>query len=167
MAFGRRETAILILGDLLILIASLWMALLLRNLSLPTFGYFEANLIPFLPVFLLSLVVFYISGLYEKQTRPIRRVMSARVFGAQVANVIIAAIIFFILPLSIAPKTILILYLVVSVVAEALWRVYRMKSEMKASNRVPALLVGSGSAVLELYDEVNDNSRYLIRFTGE
>jgi lipopolysaccharide/colanic/teichoic acid biosynthesis glycosyltransferase len=164
MAFGRRETAILILGDLLILIASLWMALLLRNLSLPTFGYFEANLIPFLPVFLLSLVVFYISGLYEKQTRPIRRVMSARVFGAQVANVIIAAIIFFILPLSIAPKTILILYLVVSVIAEALWRVYRMKSEMKESNRVPALLIGSGPAVLELYDEVNDNSRYLIRF---
>lgn len=165
MAFGRRETAILVVGDLLILIASLWVTLLLRNLSAPSLGYFEANLMPFLPMFLLSLVVFYIAGLYEKQTRPIRRIMGMRVLGAQAANVAIAAILFFILPLSIAPKTILILYLAVSVVAESLWRFYRMNREMKESNRVPALLVGSGPAVLELYDEVNGNSRYLIRFT--
>lgn len=164
MAFGRRETAILILGDLLILIASLWVALLLRNLSIPAFGYFEANLTPFLPTFLISLGVFYIAGLYEKQTRPIRRVMSVRVLGAQAANVVIAALLFFILPLNIAPKTILVLYLVVSVVGEILWRFYRMKSEMKESNRVKALLIGSGPAVIELYDEVKENSRYLIRF---
>ncbi len=165
MAFGRRETAILVVGDFLILIASLWVTLVLRNLSAPSLGYFEANLMPFMPMFLLSLVVFYIAGLYEKQTRPIRRIMGMRVLGAQAANVAIAAILFFILPLSIAPKTILILYLAVSVVAESLWRFYRMNLEMKESNRVPALLVGSGPAVLELYDEVNGNSRYLIRFT--
>ncbi len=165
MAFGRRETAILIFGDLLILIASLWAALLLRNLSLPSFSYLESNLTPFLPIFLLSLGIFYIAGLYEKQTRPIRRVMSVRIFGAQAANTAIAAIVFFVLPLNIAPKTILIIYLVVSVIVESLWRFYRMNREMKASNRVPTLLVGSGPAVLELYDEVHENSRYLIRFT--
>ncbi|NNM83844.1 hypothetical protein HKL94_01315 [Candidatus Parcubacteria bacterium] len=165
MAFDRRETAILVLGDLFILIVSLWVTLLLRNLSVPPFGYFEANLVPFLPMFLLSLGVFYIAGLYEKQTRPIRRIMSMRILGAQGANVAIAAILFFILPLSIAPKTILVIYLVVSVIAESRWRFYRMKREMKESNREPALLVGSGPAILELYDEVKGNGRYLIRFT--
>ena len=166
MAFDRRETAILVLGDLFMLIASLWVALLIRNLSIPSPGYLEANLVPFLPMFLLSLGVFYIAGLYEKQTRPIRRVMGIRILGAQAANVAIAAILFFILPLSIAPKTILMLYLGVSIIAESLWRFYRMNREMKESNRVPALLVGSGPAVLELYDEVKGNGRYLIRFTG-
>jgi lipopolysaccharide/colanic/teichoic acid biosynthesis glycosyltransferase len=39
-----------------------------------------------------------------------------------------------------------------------------MSREMKPSNRVKAILVGSGPAALELYDEVNGNSRYLIRF---
>jgi lipopolysaccharide/colanic/teichoic acid biosynthesis glycosyltransferase len=165
MAFGRRETAILILGDLFILIASLWVSLLLRNLASPSFGYFETNLVPFLPIFLLSLGVFYIAGLYEKETRPIRRVMGVRVLGAQAANVAIAAIVFFILPLTIAPKTILIIYLIVSVVAETLWRFYRMNREMKESNRVPTLLVGSGHGVRDLQEEVNGNSRYLIRFT--
>jgi lipopolysaccharide/colanic/teichoic acid biosynthesis glycosyltransferase len=166
MAFDRRETAILVLGDLFILIASLWVTLLIRNLSLPSFSYFEANLLPFLPMFLLSLVVFYIAGLYEKQTRPIRRVMGIRVLGAQVANAAIAAILFFILPLSIAPKIILAIYLVVSVAAESAWRFYRMHREMNESNRVPAIMVGSGPAVLDLYEEMRGNSRYLIRFIG-
>src|SRR3989338_8983357 len=139
MAFDRRETAILLIGDFLILVASLWVALLLRNLSLPPVGYFETNLVPFLPMFLLSLVVFYIAGLYEKQTRPIRSVMGIRILGAQAATVAVAAILFFILPFSIAPKTILIIYLVVSVAAESVWRFYRMKRELREENRVPAL----------------------------
>lgn len=166
MAFDRRETAILIAGDFLILVASLWAALFLRNLAIPSLGYFEANVVPFLPMFLLSLVVFYIAGLYEKQTRPIRSVMGIRIFGAQVATVAIAAILFFILPLSIAPKTILALYLVISVVAESAWRFYSMNLEVTEGRRAPVILVGSGPAALELYDEVNGNNTYLIRFVG-
>lgn len=164
MAFDRRETTILLIGDFFILTTSLWVALLLRNLAAPSVSYFQANLVPFLPMFLLSLVVFYIAGLYEKQTRPIQRVMGARIFGAQATTVAIAAILFFVLPLSIAPKTILVLYLIVSVLAESGWRFVRMKSEIAESKREPTLLVGSGPAVLELYDEVNGNNRYLIRF---
>jgi len=164
MAFDRRETSFLLMGDFLILIASLWVALLLRNLAIPSFGYFQTNVVPFLPMFVLSLAIFYIAGLYEKQTRPIRRVMGARILGAQTATVMIAAILFFILPLSIAPKTILVLYLIVSVAAESVWRFHRMKRELKTDNRTSAFLIGSGSAVLELYDEVRENSRYLIHF---
>ncbi len=166
MAFNRRETALLLIGDFFILVASLWAALLLRNLSFPSIGYFEANLVPFLPMFLISLVVFYVSGLYEKQTRPIRRVMGERIFGAQMATVAIAAILFFILPLNIAPKTILVLYLIVSVVAESTWRFYYMKREIIEGKRVPVILVGSGPAANELHEEVNNNNKYLIRFVG-
>lgn len=166
MAFDRRETLILITGDFLILIASLWVALFLRNLSFPPSGYFESNLVPFLPIFLVSLGIFYIAGLYEKQTRPIRRVMGVRILGAQAANVAIAAILFFVLPLSIAPKTILLLYLVVSVAAESTWRFYRMNREMDDREREQALLIGRGPSVLELYEEVNRNDRYRIRFAN-
>ncbi|MBI4066028.1 sugar transferase [Candidatus Kaiserbacteria bacterium] len=166
MAFDRRETAILLIGDFLILIASLWIALLIRNLSIPHFGYFEANLIPFLPMFFISLAVFYIAGLYEKQTKPIRSIMGARIFGAQAATIALAAILFFILPLSIAPKTILVLYLVVSVVAESMWRFHRMNYEIAEGKRVPIILVGSGPEALELYEEVNESNKYLIHFVG-
>lgn len=164
MVFSRRETAILLIGDFLILAFSLWVAIVLRNLALPSWSYFEANAVPFFPMFLLSLTIFYIAGLYEKLTRPIRRVMGVRILGAQIATVGIGAILFFILPLSIAPKTILLLYLGVSVVAESFWRFYRMNREMKAGARESALLIGSGGAVTELFDEVNHNDRFLIRF---
>ncbi len=166
MAFDRRETAILVIGDFLILVASLWVALFLRNLSLPSLGYFEVNFVPFLPMFFISLVVFYISGLYEKQTRPIRSVMGTRIFGAQAATVAIAAILFFVFPLSIAPKTILILYLVVSVIAESAWRFYRMNHEIGDGKRTSAVLVGTGQSANELYEEVNGNTVYSIRFVG-
>lgn len=166
MAFNRRETILLLIGDFFILVASLWMALLIRNLAIPPVSYVQANFMPFLPMFLISLLVFYTAGLYEKQTRPIRSVMGVRIFGAQIATVTIAAILFFILPLSIAPKTILVIYLVVSVLAESSWRFYRMNREMNESNRVPAILVGSSAATLELYDEVNGNNQYLIRFVS-
>ena len=166
MAFDRRETALLLAGDFLILAASLWLALALRTLSLPSYPYFEVNLIPFLPLFFLSLLIFYIAGLYEKQTRPIRRVMTARIAGAQAATVGISAILFFVLPLTIAPKTILLLYLVISVMGVTAWRLYRMNREIALGVRVPAILVGSGRAAQELFDEVNNNGRYLIRFAA-
>ncbi len=163
MVFDRRETLILLIGDFLILIASLWTALLLRNLSFPATSYFQTNLIPFLPIFLLSIVVFYIAGLYEKQTRPIRRLMGMRIFGAQAATVAMASILFFVLPFSIAPKTILVLYLIVSVAAESAWRFYRMNREKTEENRVPALFVGTGLAHQELVEEIKNNDWYLIR----
>lgn len=166
MAFDRRETTILIVGDLLILVASLWAALFIRNLAPPSPSYFETILIPFVPVFLLSLVIFYIGGLYEKQTRPIRRVMAARILGAQAATVAISAIIFFVLPLNIAPKTILVLYLAVSVIAESVWRFHRMNREIAEGKRTPVILVGAGPAADELYEEVNNNNAYMIRFVG-
>lgn len=165
MVFSRRETAILLIGDFLILVFSLWVALGIRNLSVPPLGYFHTNVVPFIPMFLLSLAVFYVAGLYEKQTRPIRRSMGVRILGAQAATVGIAAILFFILPLAIAPKTILVLYLIISVLTESLWRFYRMNHEIKEGNREQAILIGSGPAVQELYDEVNNNSRFLIRFS--
>ncbi len=115
-------------------------------------------------MFLISLAVFYVAGLYEKQTRPIRRVMGTRILGAQAATVAVAAILFFVLPLSIAPKTILVIYLGVSVALESVWRFYRMQREMTNAERLPALLVGTGDEIRELFDEVNGNDRYLIHF---
>jgi len=93
--------------------------------------------------------------------------MGVRILGAQVATVTIAAILFFILPLSIAPKTILVLYLIVSVLGESSWRFYRMNREVAEGKRTPVILVGSGPAASELYDEVNGNTAYLIRFVGQ
>ncbi|MDO8408424.1 MAG: sugar transferase [bacterium] len=164
MEFTRRETAILALGDFLLLVASLWGALALRNLAIPGWGYFESNLVPFIPVFLLSIIVFYAAGLYEKQTRLVKRDMGMRIFGAQVANTIIAALLFFVLSLSIAPKTILAIYLAISVVGVSLWRFYRAKRERVSDGIMKAVLVAGSAAAKEVFEEVNGNNIYPFSF---
>lgn len=164
MAFSRRETALLLAGDFLILVFSLWVALTLRNLALPTAGYFLTNVGPFLPIFLLSLVIFFIAGLYEKQTKLVRSIMGTRIFGAQVANVVIAAVTFFALPLTIAPKTILFLYLLVSVALISLYRFFIIP-QLGHKSRKRAVLVGTGAMFDEVYNEVIDNDSYTLTFT--
>ena len=62
MASTRRETLVFLAGDLLFLALSLWLALAFRNLAIPALGYFARNFTPFIPVFLLSCVIFYIAG---------------------------------------------------------------------------------------------------------
>src|SRR6185437_7153576 len=163
MAFSRRETALLLIGDFLSLVIALWVALFLRNFAVPPAGYLFANLSPFIPIFLLSLVIFFIGGLYEKRTKLVRSAMGTRILGAQIANTIIAATIFFLLPLSIAPKTILALYLITSVAVVSVFRFY-VTPVLSARHPKKAVLVGTGAAVDELFDEVNGNKSYGLYF---
>lgn len=161
----RRETALLLLGDLLLLVFSLYLALTVRNFALPSGGYFLKLLIAFIPTFTISIIVFFISGLYEKQTRLVRSAMGGRVLTAQIANTIIAAVLFFFLPFSIAPKTILALYLGISVIAISAWRFFAIPY-LSLSNKQSAVLVGKGAAVHEVFDEINNNNNtYRLRFT--
>jgi lipopolysaccharide/colanic/teichoic acid biosynthesis glycosyltransferase len=92
--------------------------------------------------------------------------MGLRVLGAQVTNAIIAALLFFALPFTIAPKTILLIFTGVSAVFISLWRYYRMQRQVALSSRTPAFLLGTGEALEELFEEINHNDRYRIRFLG-
>src|SRR3989344_5595741 len=159
----RFETLPLIAGDAALLVFSLWVALFLRNGAIPSSGYFGEHLFPFIPVFILSLVVFYIAGLYEKQTRLVKSIMGMRILGAQIANAVIAMVLFFLLSFTIAPKTILFLYLLSSVATVSVWRLYIAPHIVLAKKR-PALLIGTGPGVEEILEEVNGNNRYSLRF---
>ncbi len=161
MMFSRRQTFVLLAGDFILLFGALWVALGIRIGAIPSTSFFLGNLFPFIPIFIFSIIVFYIAGLYEKPTRPILQVMGERIVGAQVANVILAAIFFFILPLSIAPKTILAIYLVVSVTAITLWRFYALHNIFHSDKR-KAILVGRGNFVREIMDEMRESKQYTI-----
>ena len=50
--------------------------------------------------------------------------------------------------------------------SESAWRFYRMNREVAEGRRTPVVLVGSGPAADELYEEVNNNGTYMIRFSG-
>ncbi|MFQ5541073.1 MAG: sugar transferase [Candidatus Paceibacteria bacterium] len=163
-SISRREWAILVAGDLVALAASLWLTLLIRYLELPSRDLFVTHLIPFSILAVVWIIIFVIFGLYEKHTTFFKLELPGRVVQAQVANIIIAAAFFFLIPyFGITPKTNLVIFLIISSALISAWRIAFFPF-IGFRKRDKAILVGSGKEMQELYDEVNGNTRYSIEF---
>lgn len=160
-----RELSFLLLGDLCVLVFSLFLTLSIRYQSWPTQSLIDAHLGPFLLLSTLWVAVFYLAGLYDKHTVIFKTNLFNRIVKAQIFNIALGALIFFLFPFAIAPKTNLVIYLLVSVVLISAWRIV-LYPYVVPRTRKRALLIGSGEDVEELYNEVNHNDRYTYRFAG-
>ncbi len=147
----RSRTPVLFVGDVLFFTGALWLSLFFRSLEVPSQALFLAHLEPFSLLFVAWVGVFFIAGLYESRSILLeRRTISATLLVAQVINVVIAALFFFFIPIfGIAPKTILVIYLIVSFFLVLLWRVvfFPIFGLQKTEN---ALVVGKSSEINEL-----------------
>jgi exopolysaccharide biosynthesis polyprenyl glycosylphosphotransferase len=164
MTFNRKEPLILLLGDLFFFLLSLWLTLAIRKLSIPSWEFFLTHLRSFIFLFVVWIIVFYISGLYEKHTSVLKSKLAGILLGAQAVNSGLAVAFFYLVPfLGITPKTILFIYLIVSFVVVLLWRRYGYMF-LQSGRPINAILIGSGSEMKELLEEVNENPIYNIRF---
>lgn len=110
-------------------------------------------------------MVYFISGLYDKHTILLRNKLSSIILNAQGINIIFAALFFFFVPyFNIAPKTNLVLYLVISSLLVLVWRIYIFPRAW-FRKRQKAVLIGYSDEVHELVEEVNNNPRYNLEFT--
>ncbi len=163
MGERTRELGLLILGDILFFIVALWLTLTVRYVAFPSAELFSAHLGPFLILSTVWLFVFYIAGLYDKQTVFLKSLLFSRIVNTQFVNGVIAAILFFIIPFGIAPKINLVIYLVLSVILITWWRIYLYRQiEPKTKHR--AILLADGPEAIELVDETNNNERYSYSF---
>jgi exopolysaccharide biosynthesis polyprenyl glycosylphosphotransferase len=164
---GKREPVLLLLGDLVIFIISLWAALSLRYLSLPEGSFFLTHLVPFSMLFVVWVIVFYIAGLYGKHTLILKTKLPSILLNALLINSLLAVTFFYFIPLfGITPKTILFIYLAVSFLLVLAWRFYVYPS--LGSRRVEgAIIIGTGSEMQELFDEINGNNIYSIHFVSK
>ena len=158
------EYAVLLIGDVLVFALSLWATLALRYLALPTNALFLQHIVPFSLLFVLWLGVFFLAGLYGKHTRLFRSRLSATILYTQAVNVLLAALFFFLVPIfGIAPKTILVLYLVVSFVLIYFWRV-AVFPHLHSSRKLKGVLIASGPDAKTLAQEVSGDARYPFAF---
>lgn len=160
----KRELGLLLLGDISLFAAALYLALVIRYGALPSPYILSLHFVPFPFLFLMSVGVFFISGLYDQHTTFFKKRLPQRVFRAQAVNAVIATLFFFLIPaFGITPKTTLALYLALAAGGIILWRLvffHRLFGRKKQK----ALLIGEGEEVEELMREVNDNSRYDFEF---
>lgn len=150
----------LFLGDVFFFAFALWATLALRALAWPDSALLTAYAVPFALLFALWVLVYFVAGLYESRTIIFaRRALSITLLVAQMINIGIAALFFFFVPeFGIAPKTILIIYLVVSFLFVLVWRVFIFPwfGLQKAET---ALLVGEGAEIDELSGALNQAHR--------
>jgi len=147
----RPRTLVLFVGDILFFTLSLWLSLFARTGDIPTQQTFGAHLVPFSLLFVAWVVVFFIAGLYESRLLMFaRRQLSSTLLSAQIANIVIAALFFFFVPLfGIAPKTLLVIYSVISFLLVLLWRAF-IFPRLGLQKKETAIVVGSGGEIHEL-----------------
>lgn len=161
---GKKETLALFLGDVVLLYFSLWSALAIREWGIPSGHAWKLHFWPFTIIMAVWILVFFISGLYEKHTLILKSRLPSTVFNAQVANSFIAVLFFYFIPyFGIAPKTNLFIYLVISSGLILVWRIYGDKI-LHPLSKQNGIIVGSGEEMKELLEEVNNNPRYGLQF---
>lgn len=155
---------LLFLGDIIVLFVSLAVALVIRYQEVPDATIWLPHAQAFGVLMIVWLAVFYIGGMYEKQTINIRRSAPRIILNTQIVNSVISVLFFYFIPyFGITPKTNLFIYLAVSLALLLLWRVYGY-GFFQNKKRREAVLVASSKDAHELYQEVNANPRYGIVF---
>jgi lipopolysaccharide/colanic/teichoic acid biosynthesis glycosyltransferase len=144
----RYESASMALGDIAIFVVSLWLSLWLRYLHFTSTALFKAHLYAFVPVFVLWICLYVLGGLYDRHLRFARSKLFGKLWMAQTINVIVAFLYFYLLKTSsiangLTPKTILLLYLIISGILITFWRVY-LYSKITELRPLRVLLAGHG-----------------------
>lgn len=163
MGERSRELLILLIGDSICFLVSLWLTLLVRYFEFPDMIRIEQHLVPFVVLSGLWLVIFYIAGLYDKHTAFLKSLMFSRILNTQFVNILIAAVLFIVVPFGITPKTNLVIYLFISVVLITVWRLW-LFNFFSPKHKHKAILLADGDEAIQLVDEVNNNARYNYSF---
>lgn len=158
----KRKAGLLLVGDIIVFITSLWITLFARYVEMPTEETFFEHLQPFSFLFIVWALVYFIFGLYEKQGTIFRGELPKLLIRSQLTNIVIAIAFFYFIPwYGISPKTTLFLYLVISLVLIMLWRMYGYFAVVP-STKERALIVGSGEEMHELVSEIKKRTDYNI-----
>jgi exopolysaccharide biosynthesis polyprenyl glycosylphosphotransferase len=162
----RKEPWLLLVGDIVVFTVSLWLALFVRSAQIPTYSSFLEHLSPFSILFVIWCLFFFIAGLYEKHTILFKRSLPIKVINTQIFNSFLAVLFFYLVPyFGITPKVILFIYIIISLSLISLWRIYGQKI-FGLRNKEKAMILGRGSEMNLLQQEVNNNPRYGLEFVS-
>lgn len=159
MGERARELFIFITGDIVVFNVSLYLMLLIRYLEIPSSARLGSHVPPFLIFSAVWLGIFFILGLYDKHTVLLKRLLFTRILYAQIINIVVAGVLFFIIPFGITPKVNLVLYFLISIALMTWWRL-KLVPLFSPKYRHKAIIIADGKEAIELVDEINNNDRY-------
>ncbi len=167
--FDKTAPLRLLFGDIVCFLAGLYGMLFFRYLNLsvhtsrfpfvniPTKQQYLDHLFPFILVFLASVIVFYIAGLYDYHTSIFKRRIGTAIISGQLWSALVAIALFYFVPFfGIAPKISLFLYVIISSILIIFWRLVVERLFVRQHD-YPVMLFGSGKALSELQAELSNH----------
>jgi lipopolysaccharide/colanic/teichoic acid biosynthesis glycosyltransferase len=137
------------MGDFVVFLSALVLTLFVRYQEIPAEAVVYEHLQPFFLLFFIWILVFLITGLYDKHISLVRKSIPVLVLKVQFFNILLAALFFFMFPFGIEPKTNLAIYLAVSTLLVTLWRLY-LYPRITAGKPVVALVIGESEEALAI-----------------
>ncbi|MCX6712201.1 MAG: sugar transferase [Candidatus Vogelbacteria bacterium] len=164
---SKKETWVLLVGDVIVFCVALWLTLFIRNAEYPSGFVFGSLLTPFSFIFILWVLVFYIADLYGKHTSIFRRKLPQVIFYAQLANSAIAVIFFYFIPyFGVTPKTLLFVDLFISFFLLFGWRGWLVPNiHLNLPEKI--YFACRGQEVEEIVTEIKNNHGYNISLAKE
>jgi exopolysaccharide biosynthesis polyprenyl glycosylphosphotransferase len=153
----RIKQLILLLGDFCVFQIAVPIMLLMRYREI-TFSAYDQHALPFLFLSLIWLLGFYVAGLYDLRLSRDSLKFLRTYFEGTIANLLLAFGFFYLLPIfGIAPRRNLILYVIIVLLLDYLWRIAFNRVIAKSIFKIRLLFIGSpqdAGRIAELIDEV-------------
>ena len=160
MQTGKREALILLIGDILIFLVSLWLTLFFRYYNSSDAPGFLLHLRAFSALFFFWILVFYIAGLYDKHTNAFKRKLPGAILNAEIVNCLVSVLYFYFVPFfGITPKINLFIYLLITIPFITVWRLF-LVNRMYIRRVENVLLVGNSLEAAEIEEEISTNKKY-------
>ena len=149
------------MGDALIFVGSLWLALFTRSSVAPSAELFLTHVLAFSPIFILWVLVFFISGLYDKHTTTFKRKLPDVILTSTIICAVIAVgyFYFFFTDTGITPKTNLLLTLVYVIFLISVWRIYLLDIIFLGAPE-NVFIIGEGESIEDLREEILKNKKF-------
>ncbi len=114
---------IVFLGDAAFFFTSLWIALVVRHMTIPQSSFYIEHVVHFVVLFFIWVTIYFIAGLYDRELLTIRRSIAETLLVSQVVGTVFAVFIFYVVPwFTLTPKTTLALFLVFFSILVFFWR---------------------------------------------
>jgi exopolysaccharide biosynthesis polyprenyl glycosylphosphotransferase len=159
MDFGNKLKAFLFfIADVMALYVGLFITLFIRYDGQFFNEFRDFHAAPFTVIFVLWIIVFYIAGLYDLRRLRNNLDFLKTLFLCLGVNAALSMALFYLIPaFGIAPKTNLLLFIVIFAVIEIFWRRFlnRAMTFGEAPNKV--LMIGDGTIAAEVKKAITEN----------
>lgn len=150
MPHKRRNTVILLLGDIVALYTALWITVAVKYFGDDIAYAWSIHNTPFFVVFVVWVLIFSIAGLYDQYAWSANAAVRERIARTMVVSTAIAIVMFYLIPaFGITPKSNLLIQATLSLALLIGWR-WVAGMIIRASSKTPVLFIGTSTEVIDL-----------------